>query len=105
MDQIRLATELYDIRDTMKRFFKDKYPAQVAKYRPYIETSMRKNNLDAIPAMIRIVKRLQEIDGSAMQQALVMAAAVEIITGNYRLQKEESKRWNGNGMDQAGNPW
>ena len=77
--QIRLAAQLYDVRDTMRRFLRDKYPAQMAKYKGYIETAKARWSLDTIPAAMRLVAELQKRHDGSMSQPLVIAAAVEMI--------------------------
>lgn len=81
MNKVQMAAKIYDARDSMKRLFKDDYPAKMTEYRAYIETSMERNDCDALHAMMHIMKGLQKIDGSEMNQALIMAAAVEVIEG------------------------
>lgn len=83
MNKIQMAAKLYDTRDTMKKFWKDEYAAKIAAYKPYIEKAMKKYDCDVIPAMIKIVENLQkECPGvGEMSQALIIAAAVEMVDG------------------------
>lgn len=80
MNKIQMAAQLYDTRDTMRRFFGDEYPGKVSKYRPYLEAETQNHGGKVLPAMISLVEKLQSNgDGNEIAMAMMMATAVEMI--------------------------
>jgi hypothetical protein len=77
-DAIMLTAKLYDYRDTAKRFFKDDFQNKIAPYQKIIRGVMEKQQLEVIPALLKISKtELYESDG--MIQLLFVAAATELM--------------------------
>src|SRR5665648_372262 len=76
--QIKMAARLYEGRDTAKRFFRDEYQEKIKPYSHILSAVMKANNLDEIPALLKIseTKTYQE---NAMGQMMFMAAVVEMI--------------------------
>lgn len=76
--QIKLAAKLYECRDTAKRFFKEEYREILTPYEQIIKATMKANNIDVLPALLRVAKTSTYLD-SPMSQMLFMAATVEMI--------------------------
>lgn len=76
---VRIAARLYDTRDTMRRFYGDKYPQEGEFYKRHIKIRMGACEEDALTASMALIKKLQtNVEGSGMAQALLMSAYVEI---------------------------
>jgi hypothetical protein len=54
MNQVQMAAKLYECRDTAKRFFRDEYKAKLEPYTHIIQAVMKANNLEEIPALLKI---------------------------------------------------
>lgn len=76
--QIKMAAKLYECRDTAKRFFKDEYPEKLKPYTHIIKAVMAANNIDVIPALLKVAQT-DTYQENAMGQMLFMAATVELI--------------------------
>ena len=77
---IQLTAELFDARETMQRLFGDQYEAKIADYKVYINARMEQQSEQVLPAAMVLVKLLQDkIPNSGIDQALVLAACVEMI--------------------------
>lgn len=74
-----LTARFYEIRETMKGFWQDQFPAKVEEYRPYIEARAKQTGASILMAGAALVKHLQSIDAPGMIQALAIAATVEMI--------------------------
>ena len=69
---VQIAAKLYDARDTMRGFWREKYAEKVADYQRYIRAGMQKYACDEMKATMNLVALLQEKEpDSGMQQALV----------------------------------
>lgn len=93
---VQLAAKLYDARDAMRGFWRERYAEKVAEYQGYIRSGMQKYACDEMKATMRLVELLQEKEaGSGMHQALILAAYVEMVepsTPNSRSQRSGG-RW------------
>lgn len=76
--QVKMAAKLYECRDTAKRFFKEEYKAKLEPYTHILKAVMKANNLDEIPALLKISKT-HTYQENAMGQMMFMAAVVELI--------------------------
>jgi len=76
--QVKIAAKLYECRDTAKRFFKDEYKVKLKPYTHIIKAVMKANNLEEIPALLKISKTYTYQE-NAMGQMMFMAAVVELI--------------------------
>jgi hypothetical protein len=77
---MQIAAKLYDARDAMRGLWRDKYGEKIADYQRYIRAGMQKYGCDEMKATMKLVALLQEKEpDSGMQQALVLAAYVEMI--------------------------
>jgi hypothetical protein len=77
---IQLTAELFDARDAMRRLHGDQYETKVGVYKNFIRARMERQNEKELPAAMCLVKLLQDkIPNSGMDQALVLAACVELI--------------------------
>lgn len=78
MNQVQMAAKLYECRDTAKRFFREEYAEKLKPYTHIIQAVMKANNLDVIPALLKISKT-ETYNDNGMTQMLFMAATVELI--------------------------
>jgi hypothetical protein len=76
--QVKIAAKLYECRDTARRFFKDEYKDKLEPYTHIIKAVMKANNLEEIPALLKISKT-NTYQENAMGQMMFMAAVVELI--------------------------
>ena len=77
---VQLAAKLYDIRDSMSRFWRDSFLEKVAEHQASIQAAMRSNQCDAMQATMQMAKSLQEKEpDSGMKQALLLASYVEMV--------------------------
>lgn len=78
---IRLASRLYDARDTAKRILGDGFADRMAKEQEHIRKVMEQHQCEPIPATMAIVTELQKkhpyTSGSA--QLMILSACVELI--------------------------
>ena len=78
MNQVQMAAKLYECRDTAKSFFKEEYKTKLQPFTHIVKEVMKANNLEEIPALLRISKTsTYQEDG--MAQMMFMAAVVELI--------------------------
>jgi len=78
MNQVQMAAKLYECRDIAKRFFKDEYKTKLEPYTHIIKAVMKANNLEEIPALLKI-SQTETYQENPMGQMLFMAAVVELI--------------------------
>jgi hypothetical protein len=76
--QIKTAAKLYQCRDTAKAFFKDAYKEKLQPYTHIIKEVMKANNLEEIPALLKI-SQTEHYQENGMAQMMYMAAVVEMI--------------------------
>lgn len=76
--QIKMAAKLYECRDTAKAFFKEQYKEKLQPYTHILKEVMKANNLEEIPALLKISKT-QHYQENGMAQMMYMAAVVELI--------------------------
>ena len=79
--EIRMASKLYECRDTAKALAKMQernYTEMLAPYTHIIKQVMSANGLDELQALLRISKT-KTYEENGMAQLLYMAAVVEII--------------------------
>jgi hypothetical protein len=70
---IRICAGLYEIRDTMRRFFGDRYAGALQPYEKILLAAAAKKQCDTLHACLEIV---EGIDG--MPSSMFIAAAVEL---------------------------
>lgn len=75
---IKMAAKLYECRDTAKAFFKEDYNDRLVPYISILKAVMANNNLEEIPALLKISKT-QHYHENGMAQMMYMAAVVELI--------------------------
>jgi hypothetical protein len=75
--EIRVAARLYEIRDSMRRLFGDKFPAIVAPYQQMLERVKAQTGLDDLAAATWLARRVDPGDGVEIMK--IVAAAVETI--------------------------
>ena len=78
MNQVQMAAKLYECRDTAKRIFKEEYKAKLEPYIHLVQIVMKANNLEEIPALLKI-SQTETYQENPMGQMLFMAAVVELI--------------------------
>ena len=78
MNKVQMAAKLYECRDTAKRFFREEYAEKLKPYTHIIQAVMKANNLEVIPALLKI-SETETYSGNGMTQMLFMAATVELI--------------------------
>lgn len=76
--EIKMAAKLYECRDTAKSFFKEKFKEKLQPYTHIIQEVMKANNLEEIPALLKISKA-QHYQENGFAQMMYMAAVVELI--------------------------
>lgn len=76
--EIKMAAKLYECRDTAKSFFKEKFKEKLQPYTHIIKEVMKANNLEEIPALLKISKA-QHYQENGFAQMMYMAAVVELI--------------------------
>lgn len=83
---IKISAKLYNCRDTAKRFFGDKYFEKIKPYKDLIQAVMKANDLEELPALLKISKT-HAYQENAMGQMMFMAATVELIENNQNTEK------------------
>lgn len=81
------AVKIEDTRNTIKRFFAEKYEEKVSDYIDNIKLFMDKNRVGPLQALIEISK-MPHYQGNGMVQALYVSATYEIITKENNLTKK-----------------
>lgn len=81
-NQIKAAAKLYKCRDTAKSFFGDKYKEKVEPYKHILKQVMEANNLEEIPALLKISES-EHYQQNGMAQMMYMAAVVELIEPSF----------------------
>lgn len=76
--KIKLAAKLYECRNAAKKFFKEQYFEKLQPYTHILKEVMKSNNLEEIPALLKITKTNMFQDNE-MAQMMFMAAVVELI--------------------------
>jgi hypothetical protein len=76
--QIKMAAKLYECRDTAKAFFKEQYKEKLQPYTHILKQVMKANNLEEIPALLKI-SQTEHYQENGMAQMMYMAAVVELI--------------------------
>lgn len=75
---IKMTAKLYECRDTAKAFLKEQFNEKLQPYTHIIKEVMKANNLDTIPALLKISKT-QHYQENGFAQMMYMAAVVELI--------------------------
>ena len=75
---IRTAVKLEDTRNTIKKFFAEKYEETVKEYIDNVKLVMAKNKIEALPALLEIAN-MPNYQENGMAQALYISATYEII--------------------------
>lgn len=78
MNQAQMAAKLYECRDTAKSFFREEYKTKLEPYTHILKEVMKANNLEEIPALLRI-SQTHTYQESSMAQMMFMSAVVELI--------------------------
>ena len=78
MNKVQMAAKLYECRDTAKRFFKKEYKTRLEPYTHIVKQVMKANNLEEIPALLKI-SQTETYQENGMAQMMFMAAVVELI--------------------------
>jgi len=76
--QIKMAAKLYKCRDVAKSFLNNEYESKLAPYKALIQSVMRANKIDVLPALLQISKT-KTFEDHEMGQIMYYAAAVELI--------------------------
>lgn len=76
--QIKIAAKLYECRDTAKNFFKEQYKEKLQPYSHILKQVMKSNNLEEIPALLKI-SSTEHYQENGLAQMMYMAAVVELI--------------------------
>jgi len=74
---ILLAAQFLQARDTMRRFFGDRYPARVGPYRHTLAAVAAGSHRDVLDVGKEMMTHLQERGFNGVEQALLLAAIVE----------------------------
>ena len=78
MNPTQIAAKLYNCRDTAKNFFGAEYKAKLEPYTHIVKATMKANQIEELPALLKISKTNVYLD-NPMAQILFMAAVVELI--------------------------
>lgn len=76
---VGITAKLREVRDTMRRLHGDKYQGRVWVYRQILECEMERAGCSAMLAAARVLKDPEFPKPTAMTEAMVFSAAVEII--------------------------
>jgi len=76
--EIKMAAKLYKCRDTAKRFLREEYQEKLKPYKDLITAVMKANNLEEIPALLKI-SETETYQENGMGQMMFMAAVVELM--------------------------
>ena len=76
--EIKMAAQMYKCRDTAKRFFGNDYPERLKPYSHILKEVMKANNLEAIPALLKI-SEAEHYKENGMAQMMYMAALTEFL--------------------------
>lgn len=75
--QIKIAAKLYECRDTAKRFFREEYAEKLKPYINLIKAVMERNELDVLPAVLKITS--ETVNDNGFGTMMFMAGAVELM--------------------------
>lgn len=78
MQHARLAVKMEEARDTMRRFWGDKYPERIAPFREAIQRWRRETGKTTMEVGLTVCQ-LAEKHGGGMDAALAIAALAEEI--------------------------
>jgi hypothetical protein len=76
--KIVIVAKLYECRDTAKSFFKEEYKERLQPYKHILQQVMKANNLEEIPALLKI-SQTEHYQENGMAQMMYMAAVIELI--------------------------
>jgi len=76
--QIKMAAKLYECRDTAKKFLGAEYKERLKPYTQILKATMKANNLEEIPALLK-VSQTETYQDNPIGQMMFMAATVELI--------------------------
>lgn len=80
MNRIQLAASLYDTRDTMRRFWGEKFKDKIDMYQEAIQREAKFQESDLLAATLKVAQRVQKgFPDFPMMMALCIAAGVELI--------------------------
>lgn len=90
---VKLATKLYEARNSFKALWGDKWREKLAPYSQYLAAGMTKHHCESLHAAMLIVKDLQANcpDNSHGVQLGILAAAVEDMEPTPREEAEDAK--------------
>ncbi len=90
MNAIELAMKLTKARDAAKGLLGDQYQETILPYKHIIKEVMKANNLEELPAVLKI-SETQMFQEDPIKQIMFMAAAVELIepTKEYKSMEEK----------------
>ena len=78
MNKVQIAANLYECRDTAKRFFREEYRSKLEPYKLIIQAVMKANNVDEMSALL-LISKTETYQEEPMRQILFMAAVVELV--------------------------
>jgi hypothetical protein len=81
-------TDLHETREIAKCLFSDKYKSRMRYYLNTLADIMKENNIDVIPAFIKI-KDSEEYKKNGLAQICYMAAVVELTEQPLKLSKTQ----------------
>lgn len=76
--EIKIASKLYECRETARNFFKELYPEKIKPYVNIINNVAKANKKEPLQAVLMICD-LDTIKNDGFAMMMVMAAAVEIL--------------------------
>lgn len=80
--EIKMAANLYECRDSAKYLFKENYKEKLQPYLDLLKKVMQANNLEPIPALLKI-SETQTYQENGMAQMMFMTAVVETIEPSF----------------------
>lgn len=81
---VKVAVQLYEARDTMKRILGDRYRERCMEWVHMLNLTMQRQGCDVLEAALALAKDLQKQHAGS---ALLMATAVEMVEGIFALPK------------------
>ena len=76
---VRVASQMYDCRRTLRSLFGDRYAANVDPYGKVIQRVAAVRRLDIIPAALAMANEMKAVNPDPMITLCLMAAAVDIV--------------------------
>ena len=78
-EKVKMAYTLYAARDSIRKLYGAEYLTKIEEYKHFINACMKKYNIDALNATMKLCDDCEGEYGSDIFNAKILAAYVEII--------------------------